>query len=64
MDKVSPIAEVLMARFIVDALLEDYAHVVCKLDGTSVQDIKQRIKEDANKRLLAFTTANPPREQQ
>ncbi len=53
------IQKVLTARFIVDALLEDYIKVVAKIEKTTEQEIKTRIASRANELLKDFQKNNP-----
>ena len=42
------------------AILDDYAKVVAKLEGTEPEKVKERIKKAANKHLQNFISKIPP----
>ncbi len=48
MDNDKLMSKFFTTHFLVDALLEDYANVVSKIEKTSEQEIKTRIKKRAN----------------
>ena len=53
------LAKLISARFIVDAILEDYCKVVSKLENSEIKYVKERIIKRSDELLAEFIKQNP-----
>ena len=53
------LAKLISARFIVDAILEDYCKLVSKLENSEIKQVKERIIKRSDELLAEFIKQNP-----